>query len=788
MANPNKHVCKLQEFSAHNANVSCLALGQKSGGRVLATGGADNKINLWAVGNENCILSLSGHVTPIECVQFDHSEELVGAGSQTGALKIWDLAAQKILRTFSGHKSAVKELDFYPLGNYVVSGSADTSIKLWDYRHKNCIYMYKGHEGPLSCLKFSPDGQWIASAGEDGGIKIWDLRVGRMLHEFDKLHKATVTSIQFHPLVFLLATSGADKKINILDLERFSVVSQIETEKSTIRCLQFSAKGDVVYGGGTNYLGVYGWEPTRTCDSLTLDWGSVNELAVTDNQIVGATHYSTNVSTWVINLPEGYPFKNQFSPPDKSLKASNTMFTRDAGVRKSFNKQKTREIIKPKPNMKLIDESETEIEEDNQGVINNVIDYHSVFKPNRTLNRSPTPKSPMSEDDNLSPILKNPPIDLNKINSVNKYSPSLDDLSKEDEQKHTFDIPQAVLMHTSYSEAETSSMESTPYESFHMAHSDRDINSSGIISDYHSPHSLYNSPSMVEHSDPRINPYMTSSVSMRSVTAANIASESITRRPSSLPVFKQNDNFVYGNKYTSPQLQRKISQDETTSPHISHHRRMLPAEPTVVTQEHKKTDRLTKKYSYPLDDFEDLKDNLNTITDESDILDYLSKNHRSTMGVLKERQRNLNIIQTMWINKNFKSAVNSAVSMNDDALIADLISVLTQRPKLWCLDVCSMLLPSISDLIQSGNEAFINVSFKAIRDILQYFMPVIKNNIHRPSGIGVDLMQEERCNKCRKCHGILMNIRAFVLKRQTVQGNLGHMFRQLHMLLQSIDI
>lgn len=34
--------------------------------------------------------------------------------------------------------------------------------------------------------------------------------------------------------------------------------------------------------------------------------------------------------------------------------------------------------------MKLIDESETEIEDDNQAVISNVHDYHSVFKPNRT--------------------------------------------------------------------------------------------------------------------------------------------------------------------------------------------------------------------------------------------------------------------------------------------------------------------------------------------------------------------------------------------------------------------
>jgi len=62
---------------------------------------------------------------------------------------------------------------------------------------------------------------------------------------------------------------------------------------------------------------------------------------------VGASHISTNVSTWLINLPEEYPFKNQFSPPDKSLK-HDTLFTRNNSVRKSFNKQKSQEMIKPK--------------------------------------------------------------------------------------------------------------------------------------------------------------------------------------------------------------------------------------------------------------------------------------------------------------------------------------------------------------------------------------------------------------------------------------------------------
>ena len=48
-------MCYIEEFSAHNANVTCLALGQKSG-LVLATGGADNKVNLWKVDSETCFM------------------------------------------------------------------------------------------------------------------------------------------------------------------------------------------------------------------------------------------------------------------------------------------------------------------------------------------------------------------------------------------------------------------------------------------------------------------------------------------------------------------------------------------------------------------------------------------------------------------------------------------------------------------------------------------------------------------------------------------------------------
>ena len=106
--------------------------------------------------------SLVGHTTPIECVRFGQTEELVVAGSASGALKIWDLEAAKLLRTLTGHKSGVKCIDFHPYGDFLCSGSSDTSLRLWDTRRKGCIFSYKGHTSQINKVKFSPDGQWIA--------------------------------------------------------------------------------------------------------------------------------------------------------------------------------------------------------------------------------------------------------------------------------------------------------------------------------------------------------------------------------------------------------------------------------------------------------------------------------------------------------------------------------------------------------------------------------------------------------------------------------------------------
>ncbi|KAK9117788.1 hypothetical protein Scep_015881 [Stephania cephalantha] len=171
-----KRAYKLQEFVAHASNVNCLKIGRKSS-RVLVTGGEDHKVNLWAIGKPNAILSLSGHSSAVESVNFDSSEVLVAAGAASGTIKLWDLEEAK-------------------------------------------------------------DGRWVVSGGEDNSVKLWDLTAGKLLHDF-KYHEGQVQCIDFHPHEFLLATGSADRTVKFWDLETFELIGSAGPEVFSwepIRC------------------------------------------------------------------------------------------------------------------------------------------------------------------------------------------------------------------------------------------------------------------------------------------------------------------------------------------------------------------------------------------------------------------------------------------------------------------------------------------------------------------------------------------------------------------------
>ncbi|RWS16114.1 katanin P80 subunit-like protein [Dinothrombium tinctorium] len=80
-----------------------------------------------------------------------------------------------------------------------------------------------------------------------------------------------------------------------------------------------------------------------------------------------------------------------------------------------------------------------------------------------------------------------------------------------------------------------------------------------------------------------------------------------------------------------------------------------------------------------------------------------------------------------------------------------------------------------------------SVGCAALKLILKNFATIIKTNITAPLGIGVDISREERYHKCMSCYNQLLSVRAFILKRQTLQGKLGRTFRELSILMQNLE-
>lgn len=852
MASSTRRSWKLQEFAAHTPNVNCLALGHKSG-RVLVTGGDDKKVNLWAVGKQNCIMSLSGHTTPIECVRFGQTEDLVCAGSQTGALKIWDLEHAKLARTLTGHKSGIRCMDFHPYGELLASGSLDTAIKLWDIRRKGCIFTYKGHNKTVNSLKFSPDGQWIASAGEEGMVKLWDLKAGRQLREFSE-HRGPATTVEFHPHEFLLASGSADRTVHFWDLESFQLVSSTEqSHSSAIRCLYFSQGGECLFAGSHDVLKVYGWEPGRTLDTIPTGWGKVQDIAVAQNQLIGASLHTANVLLYVCDLKKIAPLGG--------ISAVSSPFSHGNSLRKSFSRERPIGLKKHTLDVRTIEEADksgTDPEDEaTYAVIPNVTDYRDIFQPSRaypaqpqilqnlstsvsnlnTMEREEVPSLPSPSSPSppsvpavsltkpvpvrVQPIKSSPPVQRNSITSTSQIRANLQANNGLNQRgsKNFASIPPlrqnitpfpgkrvvATNEHTAPAPPlgpQRSNSTLTPRvapmaavipvmddgklknrvpspdspKHYLKRQSSRD-GEQGYESDYPVQINIKHSPS-----DPALNRPNTAQSRSTSLNRNFATPTALSARNASTTT-------------------RKLPNKAQISPNPKVDIRVAQIRTNVEDAEKEELVPMSADKPYGLDVENFLPHSytgstalgypqMGVLTEmsEAEVLNSMMRSHDSMMAVLKSRHRSLQIIYSLWHNKDMKAAVESAVAMNDLAVIVDLLGILILKPTMWNLDLCNSLLGPISDLFQSKYEMYITVACSALRLILRNFAPVIKSNVEAPlHTIGVDVSREERYHKCLSCYEKLTAIRAVLLKKQSTPGKLGASFRELAVLIRSLE-
>src|SRR5215510_5639535 len=90
-------------------------------GKVLASGGYDNRIRLWNPDTGKEVRILEGHKSYVNCIALSADGKWLASGSQDHDLRLWEVDTGKERRRFLGHDAPIELLALSPNGKVLAS-------------------------------------------------------------------------------------------------------------------------------------------------------------------------------------------------------------------------------------------------------------------------------------------------------------------------------------------------------------------------------------------------------------------------------------------------------------------------------------------------------------------------------------------------------------------------------------------------------------------------------------------------------------------------------------------
>ncbi|XP_045782115.1 E3 ubiquitin-protein ligase COP1-like isoform X2 [Maniola jurtina] len=155
--------------------------------RLLASGGDDARVKLWALNQERSVATLEAKFN-VCCVRFNpRSSAHLAFGSADHAVHYYDLRAPRApLAVFRDHRKAVSYVQFLD-AHTLVSASTDSQLKLWRVESPRCVRSFSGHANEKNFVGLATDGRYVACGSENNALYVYYSGLSRPLlaHRFD---------------------------------------------------------------------------------------------------------------------------------------------------------------------------------------------------------------------------------------------------------------------------------------------------------------------------------------------------------------------------------------------------------------------------------------------------------------------------------------------------------------------------------------------------------------------------------------------------------------------------
>jgi WD40 repeat protein len=216
-----------QLVHSSNADFRIRAAAMASDGTILATAGESDVIQFWDVATGKPGPKLTDNMDWTLCVAFSADSKKLLSGDNLGVVRLWDVAgASKMMELPAKPIPAPKTppdpvaatcVAFAPDGKSVVLGTAYGLIHFINLADGKIIRSLVGHTSGVTGIAFHPSGTLMATCSKDRTVKLWNPAAPAPLKSLDG-HNAWVEGVTFIEQGTKLATISADQTVRIWDL------------------------------------------------------------------------------------------------------------------------------------------------------------------------------------------------------------------------------------------------------------------------------------------------------------------------------------------------------------------------------------------------------------------------------------------------------------------------------------------------------------------------------------------------------------------------------------------
>ncbi len=255
-------------------------------GKLLVTiGKSDGKVDLWDANTGEYINSLIGNdSSKINTVGFSENGKIIATGGRDGTIHIWATKHGVHLIPFSGHKGSINNIVFSPDGMTILSKGSDNTVHLWDAMTGKLLKILDGYTESISNVSFSPDGKTVASWSYDETLRLWNTSSGKLLKQ-NKLNglKGSVNYFRFSPTGNTFTTKSNWSRVSLWNVNTGQLINRLSERRHYIEQVHYSPDGKTIAG--------------RTADNTVLIWDAnmgqlINTLTGIKGKLYGVGYSS----------------------------------------------------------------------------------------------------------------------------------------------------------------------------------------------------------------------------------------------------------------------------------------------------------------------------------------------------------------------------------------------------------------------------------------------------------------------------------------------------------------